>query len=257
VGKSTLISVVSGAKPVIANYHFTTLTPVLGVVKVAEEKSFVMADIPGLIEGASDGVGLGHEFLRHVERCRLIVHVVDVAGSEGRDPKEDFATINKELANFSEELSTREQIVVANKSDIATEEQVESFRQFIEEQGYAFFCISAATRQGVEPLVHAIFHKLEQLPPIKRFEVNYVPVMPEKDEDKWKFEINVDEDGVYVVEADWLVKVLGMVNLEDEESLGYFQRVLRQSGIIDRLEEMGINEGDTVSILNFEFDYIR
>ena len=246
VGKSTLISVVSGAKPVIANYHFTTLTPVLGVVKVAEEKSFVMADIPGLIEGASDGVGLGHEFLRHVERCRLIVHVVDVAGSEGRDPKEDFATINKELANFSEELSTREQIVVANKSDIATEEQ-----------GYAFFCISAATRQGVEPLVHAIFHKLEQLPPIKRFEVNYVPVMPEKDEDKWKFEINVDEDGVYVVEADWLVKVLGMVNLEDEESLGYFQRVLRQSGIIDRLEEMGINEGDTVSILNFEFDYIR
>ena len=132
-----------------------------------------------------------------------------------------------------------------------------SMRQFIEEQGYAFFCISAATRQGVEPLVHAIFHKLEQLPPIKRFEVNYVPVMPEKDEDKWKFEINVDEDGVYVVEADWLVKVLGMVNLEDEESLGYFQRVLRQSGIIDRLEEMGINEGDTVSILNFEFDYIR
>ena len=183
--------------------------------------------------------------------------MVDVAGSEGRAPKEDFATINKELANFSEELSTRQQIVVANKSDIATEEQVESFRQFIEEQGYEFFCISAATRQGVEPLVHAIFHKLEQLPPIKRFEVNYVPVMPEKDEDKWKFEINVDEDGVYVVEANWLVKVLGMVNLEDEESLGYFQRVLRQSGIIDRLEEMGINEGDTVSILNFEFDYIR
>ena len=257
VGKSTLISVISAAKPKIANYHFTTLVPTLGVVSVGEGASFVCADIPGLIEGASEGVGLGHDFLRHVERCRLIVHVVDVAGSEGRDPKEDFATINKELANFSEELSTREQIVVANKSDIATEEQVESFRQFIEEQGYAFFCISAATRQGVEPLVHAIFHKLEQLPPIKRFEVNYVPVMPEKDEDKWKFEINVDEDGVYVVEADWLVKVLGMVNLEDEESLGYFQRVLRQSGIIDRLEEMGINEGDTVSILNFEFDYIR
>ena len=229
----------------------------VGYPNVGKSTLIVMAYIPGLIEGASDGVGLGHEFLRHVERCRLIVHVVDVAGSEGRDPKEDFATINKELANFSEELSTREQIVVANKSDIATEEQVESFRQFIEEQGYAFFCISAATRQGVEPLVHAIFHKLEQLPPIKRFEVNYVPVMPEKDEDKWKFEINVDEDGVYVVEADWLVKVLGMVNLEDEESLGYFQRVLRQSGIIDRLEEMGINEGDTVSILNFEFDYIR
>ena len=117
--------------------------------------------------------------------------------------------------------------------------------------------MTSSSFQGLEPLVHAIFHKLEQLPPIKRFEVNYVPVMPEKDEDKWKFEINVDEDGVYVVEADWLVKVLGMVNLEDEESLGYFQRVLRQSGIIDRLEEMGINEGDTGSILNFEFDYIR
>ena len=218
VGKSTLISVVSGAKPVIANYHFTTLTPVLGVVKVAEEKSFVMADIPGLIEGASDGVGLGHEFLRHVERCRLIVHVVDVSGCEGRDPKEDFKTINRELANFSEELSTR---------------------------------------QGIEPLIHAISHKLDELPPIKRFEVNYVPVMPESAGDKWKFDITVDEDGVYVVEADWLVKVLGMVNIEDEESLGYFQRVLRQSGIIDRLEEMGINEGDTVSILNFEFDYIR
>ena len=257
VGKSTLVSVVSEAKPNIANYHFTTITPVLGVVHMPNAPSFVMADIPGLIEGAWQGVGLGHQFLRHVERCRMLIHIVDVSGSEGRDPKEDFATINKELANFSEELSTREQIVVANKSDIATEEQVESFRQFIEEQGYAFFCISAATRQGVEPLVHAIFHKLEQLPPIKRFEVNYVPVMPEKDEDKWKFEINVDEDGVYVVEADWLVKVLGMVNLEDEESLGYFQRVLRQSGIIDRLEEMGINEGDTVSILNFEFDYIR
>ena len=164
VGKSTLISVVSGAKPVIANYHFTTLTPVLGVVKVAEEKSFVMADIPGLIEGASDGVGLGHEFLRHVERCRLIVHVVDVSGCEGRDPKEDFKTINHELANFSEELSTREQIVVANKSDIATEEQIEDFKNFVEEQGCQFFCISAATRKGIEPLVHAISQKLDELP---------------------------------------------------------------------------------------------
>ena len=182
---------------------------------------------------------------------------MDVSGCEGRDPKEDFKTINHELANFSEELSTREQIVVANKSDIATEEQIEDFKNFVEEQGCQFFCISAATRKGIEPLVHAISQKLDELPPIKRFEVNYVPVMPDKDENKWKFDITVDEDGVYVVEADWLVKVLGMVNIEDEESLGYFQRVLRQSGIIDRLEEMGINEGDTVSILNFEFDYIR
>ena len=256
VGKSTLLSRVTNADPKIANYHFTTLSPNLGVVDL-EGGGFVIADIPGLIEGASDGVGLGHEFLRHVERCRLIVHVVDVSGSEYRDPKEDFKTINRELANFSEELSKRDQIVVANKSDIATEEQIADFRQFIEEQGYPFFCISAATRKGIEPLVYAISQKLDELPPIKRFEVNYVPVMPESGEDKWKFEIHVDEDGVYVVEADWLVKVLGMVNLEDEESLGYFQRVLRQSGIIDKLEEMGINEGDTVSILNFEFDYLR
>src|SRR5699024_1087178 len=177
---------------------FTTLTPVLGVVKVAEEKSFVMADIPGLIEGASDGVGLGHEFLRHVERCRLIVHVVDVSGCEGRDPKEDFKTINHELANFSEELATREQIVVANKSDIATEEQIEDFRKFVE-QGCQFFCISAATRIGVEPLIHARSPTLDELPPPKRFDVNYLPTMPQQGEVKWKFDITVDEDGVYVV----------------------------------------------------------
>mgnify|MGYP001029952734 FL=1 len=257
VGKSTLISVVSGAKPKIANYHFTTLTPVLGVVKVAEGKSFVMADIPGLIEGASEGVGLGHEFLRHVERCRLVVHVVDVSGSEGRDPKEDFATINGELANFNEELSQREQIVVANKADMATPEQIEEFRAFVERKGLPFFVLSAAGRQGVEPLIQAIEAKLDQLPPIKRFEVDYVPEeVAVSKEDKWKFDITV-EDGVYIVEADWLVKVFGMVDVEDEEDLGYFQRVLRTSGIIDRLEEMGIEEGDTVSILNFEFDYIR
>ena len=148
VGKSTLISVVSAAKPKIANYHFTTLTPVLGVVKTGEEKSFVMADIPGLIEGAGDGVGLGHEFLRHVERCRLIVHVVDVSGIEGRDPKEDFRIINEELAKFDEELAMRPQIVAANKSDMASEEQIEDFRKFVEEQGMPFFCISAATTQG-------------------------------------------------------------------------------------------------------------
>ena len=147
--------------------------------------------------------------------------------------------------------------MVANKCDIATEEQIEDFRQFIESQGHKLYCISAATRQGVDALVYAISNKLDQLPPIKRFEVNYVPVMPDSSDDKWKFEIHRDEDGVYVVEADWLSKVLGMVNLEDEESLGYFQRVLRQSGIIDRLEQMGIQEGDTVSILNFEFDYLR
>ncbi len=257
VGKSTLISVVSAAKPKIANYHFTTLTPVLGVVKVAEGKSFVMADIPGLIEGASEGIGLGHEFLRHVERCRLIVHVVDVSGYEGRDPKEDFETINRELENFNEELAAQEQIVVANKADMATDEQVEEFRQYIESKGLKFFVLSAVTHQGVEPLVHAISQKLESLPPIKRFEVDYVPQQLElSEEEKWKFDITI-EDGIYVVEADWLIRVFGMIALDDEEDLAYFQRILRSSGIIDKLEEMGIQEGDTVSILNFEFDYIR
>lgn len=257
VGKSTLISVVSAAKPKIANYHFTTLTPVLGVVKVAEGKSFVMADIPGLIEGASEGIGLGHEFLRHVERCRLIVHVVDVSGSEGRDPKEDFENINRELANFNEELAGQQQIVVANKADMATEEQIEEFRAYIEEKGFPFFVLSAATHQGTEALVRAVVNKLDTLPPIKRFEVDYVPKTVDlSEEEKWKFNIVV-EDGVYIVEADWLVKVFGMISLDDEEDLGYFQRILRSSGIIDKLEEMGIEEGDTVSILNFEFDYVR
>ena len=175
VGKSTLISVVSEAKPKIANYHFTTLTPVLGVVKIAEGKSFVMADIPGLIEGASDGVGLGHEFLRHVDRCRLIVHVVDVSGIEGRDPKEDFEAINRELYNFSEELSERPQIVAANKCDMASPEQIEAFRQFVEEKGLEFFPISAATRQGVDALIGAVAAKLDTLPPIKEYEVEHVP----------------------------------------------------------------------------------
>lgn len=254
VGKSTLISVVSEAKPKIANYHFTTLTPVLGVVKIAEGKSFVMADIPGLIEGASEGVGLGHEFLRHVDRCRLIVHVVDVSGIEGRDPKEDFEAINRELFNFSEELSQRPQLVAANKCDMATEEQIAAFQAFIEEKGLPFFPISAATRQGVDRLIDAVAAKLDTLPPIKEYEVEHVPYTEVLD--RQRFEITV-EDGVYLVEADWLKPVLGMVDVDDYESLQYFQRVLRNSGIIDKLEEMGIQEGDTVSILGFDFDYVR
>lgn len=257
VGKSTLISVVSAAKPMIANYHFTTLTPVLGMVSLEEGKSFVMADIPGLIEGASDGVGLGHDFLRHVERCRLIVHVLDGSGCEGRDPIEDFETINRELSRFNQELSERDQIVVANKSDVADEESLEKLRTYIEGKGYPFFIISAAAQQGIKPLVHAIAQNLEKLPPVKEFKVDYVPQVAEPNQDgNWKFDIHVEDD-IYVVEADWLMRVLGMVNVDDEESLGYFQRVLRTSGVIDKLEEMGIQEGDTVSILNFDFDYVR
>ncbi len=258
VGKSTLISVVSAAKPKIANYHFTTLTPVLGVVKVDEGKSFVMADIPGLIEGASDGVGLGHEFLRHVERCRLIVHVVDVSGIEGRDPKEDFEIINKELKNFSEELSERPQIVAANKCDMALPEQVAEFKSFIEEKGMAFYEISAATTQGTKELIEAVSEKLIELPPIKSYEPE--PLTPQELDELagqgQKFDIEVD-DGIYYVEAPWLEHIMRTVDMDDYESLQYFQRVLRNTGIIDKLEELGINEGDTVDIFGFEFDYMR
>ena len=258
VGKSTLISVVSAAKPKIANYHFTTLTPVLGVVKIEEGKSFVMADIPGLIEGASEGTGLGHEFLRHVERCRLIVHIVDVSGSEGRDPKLDFDIINKELANFSEDLAMRPQIVVANKCDMATSEQIEEFKKFIHDKGYEFFQISAATTQGTKELINAVASELDKLPPIKEYKVE--PLTPkELDErvgNEKKFNITIGDDGVYYVEAEWLEHIMRTVDMDDYSSLQYFQRVLRNSGIIDKLEQMKIEEGNTVNIFGFEFDYV-
>lgn len=258
VGKSTLISVVSAAKPKIANYHFTTLTPVLGVVKIEEGKSFVMADIPGLIEGASEGVGLGHEFLRHVERCRLIVHVIDVSASEGRDPIEDFKAINHELENFSMELAEAPQIVAANKSDMATPEQIERLRNYVEDQGLLFYEISAATTKGTKELMYGIWERLSVLPPVKQFEAQ--PLTQEELDDKLiskkDFRVTV-EDGVYFVEADWLLDILRTANMDDYSSLQYFQNVLRTSGIIDKLEEMGIEEGDTVSIFDFEFEYLR
>lgn len=257
VGKSTLISVVSAAKPKIANYHFTTLTPVLGVVKVSEEKSFVMADIPGLIEGASDGVGLGHQFLRHVERCRLIVHVVDVSGIEGRDPIEDFETINRELENFDADLASRPQIVAANKSDMAEESQIERFREYIEEKNIPFFKISAATSQGTKELIDAVSTMLDNLPPVKEYEAEPLTVEQQieiQNEDKFTIE---KEDGVYYVESRIFEPIFRSIDLDDYSSLQYFQKVLKSSGIIKKLEEMGINEGDTVNILGFEFDYIR
>lgn len=258
VGKSTLISVVSAAKPKIANYHFTTLTPVLGVVKVTEGKSFVMADIPGLIEGASDGVGLGHEFLRHVDRCRLIVHVVDVSGIEGRDPCEDFEIINRELRNFSEELAERPQIVAANKCDMASEEQIEAFKSYVESKGIAFYQISAATTQGTKELIDAVSAELDTLPPIKEYEPEPM-TQQELDERAGmgeKFEITRGDDAVYYVEALWLENIMRTVDMDDYSSLQYFQRVLRNTGIIDKLEEMGINEGDVVNIYGFEFDFV-
>ena len=254
VGKSTLISVVSAAKPEIANYPFTTLTPVLGVVKMDAGSSFVMADIPGLIEGASEGVGLGHDFLRHVERCRLILHVVDISATDGRDPIDDYNQINYELEKFNPELAKRPQIVALNKADASIEEMIDEFNEFAEENGFKTYLISAATGEGVQELVNAVAAELAKLPPIVRYETE-APVR-EEITSKQEFKIHI-EDGIYVVEAPWLMHALGFVDLDDYESLQYFQRVLRLSGIIDKLEEMGINEGDTVSILDIEFDYMR
>lgn len=258
VGKSSIISVVSAAKPEIANYHFTTLTPVLGVVK-SGETSFVMADIPGLIEGASGGIGLGHAFLRHVERCRLIIHVVDVSGIEGRNAAEDFEKINAELANFSEELAERPQIIAANKSDMAIAEQIESFKKYIEEKNCPFFAVSAATTEGLTKLVEHIAQELDKLPPLKRYEAEPLSLkeIDKLNAEKNTFEIKNPDDGYYEVTADWLAPIIGMVNMDDYESLQYFQRVLRKSGIIDALLEAGIEEGNTVSIFDFEFDFIN
>ncbi len=258
VGKSTLISMVSGAKPKIANYHFTTLSPILGVVSYGEEgKTFVMADIPGLVEGASEGVGLGHDFLRHVDRCRLIIHVVDVSGIEGRDPIEDFEKINFELRNFDEELGSRPQIVAANKCDLATEEQIERFRQYIETKGIPFFPIIAASRTGVKELIQEVIDQLQTLPPVRVYETEYVHELPKAGlGDRSKYEIT-EENGIFYVEADWLEQILSTVNMDDYASLQYFQRVLRDCGIIDKLDEMGIQEGQTVDIFGFQFEYIR
>ena len=256
VGKSTLISVVSAAKPKIANYHFTTLIPNLGVVKISDENSFVIADIPGLIEGASEGVGLGHEFLRHVERCRLILHIVDVSGSEGRDPKDDYEIINRELRSFSEELANAPQIVAANKCDMATDEQIALFKEYIESKGVPFYAISAATTEGTKELMNEVYKSLRGLPPLKVFEAEPEPLWQEPEPDKMSFEIT-EEDGVYFVDADWLEGILRTADMEDYESLQHFQLVLKTSGIIDELIKRGVKEGDTVSVGGFEFDYVE
>ena len=255
VGKSTLISVISAAKPKIANYHFTTLSPVLGVVQVGPEASFVAADIPGLIEGAAEGVGLGHDFLRHVERCRLLLHVVDVSGSEGRDPQEDFAKINAELAGFSSELAQRPQIVLGNKCDVATAEQIASFRAFIEAQGLTFLPISAATRQGVEVLPGLVYERLKALPPVTTYEPEYVRPDP-AEKDAFAFAVTQLEEHVFDVEAPWLERILEGSDVEDYESLQFFQRQLADHGILEKLIAMGVQEDDTIRIGEFEFDYV-
>lgn len=256
VGKSTLVSVVSEAKPTIANYHFTTITPVLGVVRMGEGQSFVIADIPGLIEGAGEGAGLGHQFLRHVERCRMLVHIVDVSGSEGRDPKQDFQTINAELKKFNPELAEKPMLVAGNKCDLATDEQIENFKSFVEKQGYEFFPIMAAIRYQVDPLLKRILELLSKLPPVKRFDPEPVPLTLAETTNRHEVKVT-NRDGVFVVEGEWLVQVINSVNFDDYESLQYFQRVLINTGVIDALREAGIQEGDTVNIYDIEFDFME
>ena len=256
VGKSTLLSVVSKAHPKIANYHFTTLYPNLGVVYVDEGVSFVMADIPGIIEGASEGAGLGHDFLRHIDRCRLLVHLVDVSGSEGRDPIADFDAINQELRQYSPELADRPQIVVANKTDLlADPAQLDAFRAHVEEAGYTFMAMSAATHQGTRELVQAIAARLAELPPVAVYEPEYVPRPPQIDTSE---PLNIQqEDNTWLVEGPWLQRLMANINFSDYESRMYFDKMLRQSGLFDQLERMGIQDGDIVSMYNLEFEYQR
>lgn len=256
VGKSTLISVVSEAKPEIANYHFTTITPVLGVVRPAPGVSFVMADIPGVIEGASEGVGLGHDFLRHVERCRLLVHVVDVAGSEGRDPLADFDTINEELEKFNPELAARPMLVAGNKCDLATPEQLEAFAQAMQARGYEYFPLMAPIAHGTDELVKKCGEMLSKLPPIRAFEPE-PEVLPSAEALRERTVSITNRDGVFIVEAPWLLQVMRGVRFDDPEGLQYFERVLQSAGVIEALEKAGVQEGDTVSLYDFEFEFIQ
>lgn len=253
VGKSTIISVCSEAKPQIANYHFTTLSPILGVVKYKDGKSFVMADIPGLIEGAWKGVGLGHEFLRHIERCRLLVHVVDVSGSEGRDPCKDFDNINEELEKFNPELAKRSMIVVGNKCDIASEENILRFKNYVSSKGYEYFSVVAASNQGIAEMLDTIAEKLSKLPDIYTF-ASEKTLGSNLEEDT--FEIK-KEKGVYVVKSSKLEKVIKSTNFDDYESLNYFQNAITTSGLTDALKNAGIKPGDSVSVNGVEFEFFE
>lgn len=254
VGKSTLLSVVSKAHPKIANYHFTTLMPNLGVVYVDEGSSFVMADIPGIIEGASDGAGLGYDFLRHIDRCRLLVHLVDVSGSEGRDPVTDFDAINAELKQYSPELAERPMIVCGNKADLVYDRApADALKAHVEALGYPYLELSAATHQGVTPLIQEIAARLSTLPPVRVFEPDYVPRVPKIDTSE-AVTIEV-EDHVWFVEAPWLEHLLACTNLEDFESRNWLDKQLRESGLFEKMEAMGVADGDTVVMYDLQFEY--
>lgn len=255
VGKSSLISVVSQAKPKIGDYHFTTLVPNLGVVSMGEGSSFVIADIPGLIEGASEGIGLGHQFLRHIERCRMLIHIVDVSGSEGRNPIDDFEKINEELVKFNPELAQRPMIVAGNKIDMAEPEQIEEFKNYVNSKGYEYYSICAPICEGTKELMNVTWNMLQTLPPIKEYDTEEIP-FEALIEDNNSFKITQVDDGYFLVEAKWFPKVLKGIDITDYEALQYMQRVLEKSGIFDALREKGIQEGDIVSLYDIEFEYI-
>lgn len=255
VGKSTLISILTNARPKIGNYSFTTLSPVLGVAEIDYNHSFVIADIPGLIEGAHEGTGLGDEFLRHIERCRMIIHVVDVSGSEGRDPKDDFKKINEELYKYDEELSKKPQLVVANKCDLATDEQIKEFTDFIEKIGYQCVKVSAATTNGVKDLKQKAFEMIKQLPEPKKYEVQQIPEEYYAKDKEDEIKITV-EGNIYSIEAEFFDKILSYVDFDDFSSLAYLQQVLKEKGIVDKLREKGIKTGDIVMINGVPFDYV-
>mgnify|MGYP001202711939 CR=1 FL=1 len=256
VGKSTILSMISSARPKIADYHFTTLTPNLGVVKAGRDFEFVVADIPGLIEGAHEGTGLGHEFLRHIERTKLLIHVVDISGSEGRDPLDDFEKINNELKQYSEVLAERPQIVVGNKTDAVSDiSAVDDFKRTMKERGYEFFAISAATGEGIDKMISRTAQLVRELPETSIVEITdetkVYTARPEA-----PFTIKQVED-YYVIEGDEVERLVSSVDLDNFESLSYFQRRLRSLGVIDALKEAGIKENDTVCIKNFEFNFVE
>ncbi len=256
VGKSTLLSVVSRATPKIANYHFTTLSPNLGVVYVEEGVSFVLADIPGIIEGAAEGAGLGHDFLRHIDRCRLLIHVVDVSGSEGRDPVEDFEAIQRELSEYGSGLEGRPMLVAGNKADIAPDSTLsDALRAHVEGLGLPYYEISAAAQKGTRELMYAAARELEHLPPIAVYEPTYVPKPPVVDTTQ---PLHIEKvDDTWIVDGPWLERLMANVNFSDYESRNWFDRILRQSGLFEQLEALGIQDGDTVSMYDLEFEYQR
>ncbi len=257
VGKSTFISRASAARPKVAAYHFTTLSPVLGVVNLDAERHFVMADLPGLIEGAGEGAGLGHQFLRHVERCRLFLHIVDAAGSEGRDPLEDISIINKELETYDPELLKRPQIIVANKEDLGVSDEVKALLEAkCKENGWKLFYISAETGKGIRQVIEEAGTLLSTLPPLKEYEADFVEEVEETPDYKTQRTTVTRIGEVWMVEGEWLMKFIQQINFADRDQVRYFQKVMKDSGVEDAMQKAGVKDGDTVDIYGIEFDYV-